>query len=217
MASPAFERFRRPLPGGRSRRNEQRRRCRSRSKDGSREFRRTGPATRLKSDPQTSSDAPNHPATLLGTTEDQLKPIRQPGLPEDFEAGATRGIVDNGAVNKRVFRPNDQFGRTGTLACRSNASEPSRIHTPPLALTQKIRPPESQNILNTSFSFIVIETHTLVVVKILLKSQTMPQASVRAYLVIASDRRRNNAACPGALSLNRRVAFAKDRTSAKRP
>jgi len=53
-------------------------------------------------------------------------------------------------------------------------------------------------------------------VKILIKSQTMPQASVRAYLVIASDRRRNNAACPGALSLNRRVAFAKDRTSAKR-
>ena len=155
MASPAFERFRRPSPGGRSARDEPRRRCRSGSKAGSSECRRTGPATRLESNPQTSSGAPNHPATLLGTTEDQLKPIRQPGLPKNFEAGATGRIVDNGAVNKRVFRPNDQL----TLACRSNASEPSRIHTPPLALTQKIRPPESQDILNTSFSFIVIETH----------------------------------------------------------
>ena len=186
MASPAFERFRRPLPGGRSARNEQRRRGRSGSKAGCSECRRTGPATRLKSDPQTSSDAPNHPATLLGTTKYQIKPIRQPGLPKNFEAGATGGIVDNGAVNKRVFRPNDQFGRTGTLACRSNASEPSRIHTPPLALTQKIRPPESQDILNTSFSFIVIETHTMVVVKILIKSR---QCRVR-----------NNRACLGALS-----------------
>jgi hypothetical protein len=92
---------------------------------------------RLKSDPQTSSRAPNDPATLLGATEQQLKSIRQPGLPKDFEAGATGGIVNHGAVNKGVFRPNDQFGRTGTFACRSNASEPSRIHTPPLALTQK--------------------------------------------------------------------------------
>src|SRR5258705_8858748 len=127
--------------------------------------------SRLKSDSQTSAGAPDDPATLLGTTKYQLKSIRQPGLPKDFEAGATGGIVENVAVNKRVFRPNDQFGRTGTLACRSNASEPSRIHAPPLVLTQKIRPPESQDILNTSFSFIVIETHTMVVVKILIKSR----------------------------------------------
>src|SRR5258705_2313977 len=94
--------------------------------------------SRLKSDSQTSSGAPDDPATLLGTTEYHLKSIRQPGLPKDFEAGATGGIVDNVAVNKGVFRPNDQFGRIGTLACRSNASKPSRIHTPPLAVTQKI-------------------------------------------------------------------------------
>ena len=94
--------------------------------------------SRLKSYSQTSSGAPDDPATLLGTTKYQLKSIRQPGLPKDFEAGATGGIVDNVAVNKGVFRPNDQFGRIGTLACRSNASKASRIHTPPLAVTQKI-------------------------------------------------------------------------------
>ncbi len=93
--------------------------------------------SRLKSDSQTSSGAPDDPATLLGTTKYQLKSIRQPGLPKDFEAGATGGIVDNVAVNKGVFRPNDQFGRIGTFACRSNASKPSLIHAPPLAVTQK--------------------------------------------------------------------------------
>jgi len=74
---------------------------------------------------------------LPGTTEYQLKSIRQLGLPKDFETGATGGVVDHSAVNKGGFRPNDQFGRIGTLACRSNASKPPRIHTPPLAVTRK--------------------------------------------------------------------------------
>jgi hypothetical protein len=56
--------------------------------------------------------------------------------------------------------------------------------------------------LNTSFSFIVIETHILVVVKILIKSQTMPREEQRSL--------------PGGLGLNRSAAFANDRTSAKR-
>ena len=93
-------------------------------------------ASRLESDPQTSSGAPNNPATLPGATEQQLKSIRQLGLPKNFKAGATGGIVNNVAVNKGFFRANDQFGRTGTPACRSNASKPSRIHTSPLAVTE---------------------------------------------------------------------------------
>jgi len=44
-------------------------------------------------------------------------------------------------------------------------------------VTQKILQTESQDILKTSFSFIVIETQMTVVVKFLIKSQTMPQSS----------------------------------------
>jgi hypothetical protein len=72
--------------------------------------------------------------------------------------------------------------------------------------------------LKTSFSFIVIETHTKVAVKILIKSQTMPQSSAR----ISRSCFRREEQCkpapgiPVALNLNRRVVFAKDRIPARR-
>ena len=86
----------------------------------------------LECDPHTSPGAPNNPATFLCPAEKQFKSIAQLGLPAYLQAGPTRGIVDNIAINNGILRANDQFGRTGTPACRSNASKPSRIHdTPP--------------------------------------------------------------------------------------
>jgi hypothetical protein len=81
----------------------------------------------LEYDPQTSSGAPNHTATLPGAAEHQLKSIWQLGLPRYLEACSARGIVYNSAINDGSFRVNDQFGH-GISRRRPNTCEPSRIH-----------------------------------------------------------------------------------------
>jgi hypothetical protein len=81
----------------------------------------------LEHDPQTSSGAPNHTATLLGAAEQQLKSIWQLGLTRYLEACSTGGIVYNSAINDGSFRVNDQFGH-GISRRRPNTCEPSRIH-----------------------------------------------------------------------------------------
>jgi hypothetical protein len=81
----------------------------------------------LEHDPQTSSGAPNHTATLPGAAEQQLKSIWQLGLPRYLEACSAGGIVYNSAINDGSFRVNDQFGH-GISRRRPNTCEPSRIH-----------------------------------------------------------------------------------------
>jgi hypothetical protein len=81
----------------------------------------------LEYDPQTSSGAPNHTATLPGAAEHQLKSIWQLGLPRYLEACSARGIIYNSAINDGSFRVNDQFGH-GISRRGPNTCEPSRIH-----------------------------------------------------------------------------------------
>jgi hypothetical protein len=89
----------------------------------------------LEDDPQTSSGAPNHTATLPGAAEHQLKSIWQLGLPRYFEACSAGGIVYNSAINDRGFRVNDQFGH-GISRRGPNTCEPSRIHRRPSKTTR---------------------------------------------------------------------------------
>jgi hypothetical protein len=81
----------------------------------------------LEYDPQTSSGAPNHTATLPGAAEHQLKSIWQLGLPRYLEACPAGGIIYNSAIDDGSFRVNDQFGH-GISRRRPNTCEPSRIH-----------------------------------------------------------------------------------------
>jgi hypothetical protein len=81
-----------------------------------------------KCDTETSSGAPNNPATLLGTAEQQFKSTRQFGLPPYLKARTPGGVVHNLANNDGFFRANDQFGRIGISARRTNAYKPSWMH-----------------------------------------------------------------------------------------
>jgi hypothetical protein len=112
----------------------------------------------LKCDPQTSSGAPNHPATLPGPAEQQFKSTGQLGLPPDLKACTARRIIHNSAINNGGFRANDQFGRAGIPASRSNASKPSRVHHAPPSCA-KIQRTVSQNILKVSLCFMVTKIH----------------------------------------------------------
>ena len=111
--------------------------------------------SRSESDAETSSVPPNHPATLLGPTEQQFKSIRQLDLHPHLEACAARGIIDDLAINDRIFRTNDQFAHIRILACRTNAGKAPRIHHAPLSVT-KPQQANSQSILKTSLNFMVM-------------------------------------------------------------
>jgi hypothetical protein len=110
-----------------------------------------------KRDAETSSVPPNDPATLLGPTEQQFKSIRQLDLDPYFEARAAGGIIDNPALNDRIFRTNDQFGQIRMFASRTNAGKAPRIHHAPLSMTKPQRI-NSQSILKTSLNFMVMRT-----------------------------------------------------------
>jgi len=64
----------------------------------------------LKHNPATPTGGPDHPTALLGAAEQQLESLGQLGLHVNVEAGTTRGIINNIAINDGSLRANNYFG-----------------------------------------------------------------------------------------------------------